>query len=504
MNNRKTGLILSYTETVVNMVCGLFLSSFLLRVLGDFEYGLYQTMSAFVSYLVILEFGTGTVMCRHLLVAKETSDPERKNKITATLWYITLVLGVLILAVGTVFAFSIRKIYVNTIPAEQMSYAVKIFSVMLLYLLFSFFNQTLSGTFIGNENYNIGNIIQISRILCRAVILTVAVVSVKLSIVIAICDAVISFAVLMFTAVYVKRKYAFSFRLRDFDRDVLRDSLPLCIALLLQTVINQANNNVDKFIISIRMNMESVSLYSVAMYIFAMFSSITTKPITMYMPQVAENMRKGLRGKALAKSLVPSGRLVALVGGTVVFGFAVVGRQFIEIVYGKEYTMAWVVALILLVPAFVNMTGGNVENVLDVLNKRQVRSYMLTLTTAINIVLTVWFVGFWGIIGAAVATAISIALGHLTFLNIYYYKALSMNIWALYIDSYKGIVPAQIIAALIGMASCFFIENKYVSFAVGGVVFVVAEFVFLMLFGFNEGERKNVKKLFCKIKKLKK
>ena len=275
--------------------------------------------------------------------------------------------------------------------------------------------------------------------------------------------------------------------------------MPLCIALLLQTIINQANNNVDKFIIGIKMNMESVSLYSVALYIYTMFSSVTTKPITMYMPQVADNMRKGLRGKELTQTLVFPGRLVALIGGTIMFGFAVVGRQFIEIIYGAAYSKAWLIALILLAPAFVNMTGGCVINVLDILNKRQVRSYMLMITTAVNIVLTIWFINLWGVLGAVIATAISLIAGQIILLNIYYYKAISINVWRLYIDAYRGIVPAQILAAAVGFASCCFIKNIYISFLVGGGSFLAAEFGLFMLFGFNTGERAKVKAVCKKI-----
>ena len=41
---------------VVNMITGLVLSSFLLRALGDTEYGLYQTIASFATDLVLREF----------------------------------------------------------------------------------------------------------------------------------------------------------------------------------------------------------------------------------------------------------------------------------------------------------------------------------------------------------------------------------------------------------------------------------------------------------------
>lgn len=41
---RSVGLIISYANIIVNMVNGLVLSAFLLRVLGDVEFGLYQSV----------------------------------------------------------------------------------------------------------------------------------------------------------------------------------------------------------------------------------------------------------------------------------------------------------------------------------------------------------------------------------------------------------------------------------------------------------------------------
>ncbi len=71
MKKRNVGIVLSYAYTFLNMVIGLFMSSFMLRQLGDVEYGLYQTVSSFATYLVLLEFGTGSVMSRNVVVAKE-------------------------------------------------------------------------------------------------------------------------------------------------------------------------------------------------------------------------------------------------------------------------------------------------------------------------------------------------------------------------------------------------------------------------------------------------
>ena len=101
-------------------------------------------------------------------------------------------------------------------------------------------------------------------------------------------------------------------------------------------------------------------------------------------------------------------------------GFFAIGRQFICLVYGSSKQEAWIYALIIIVPMFINMTNGILVNVLNVTNKRLARSLILIGTTALNIVLTWFFIDWIGIIGAVIATAISTLLGQVILMNIYY------------------------------------------------------------------------------------
>ena len=76
MKSRNNGLILSYLNTVLNMIIGFFLSSFFVKMLGDTEYGLYQMVTSFVGYLVLLEFGTGTAMTRNICKCRAQNSSE--------------------------------------------------------------------------------------------------------------------------------------------------------------------------------------------------------------------------------------------------------------------------------------------------------------------------------------------------------------------------------------------------------------------------------------------
>lgn len=107
MKKRNIGIVISYIYTFLNMVIGLFLSSFLLKKLGDVEYGLYQTVSSFATYLVLLEFGTGSVMSRNVVVARNKKDENYLKQCISTVWYMTVFLSVAICIVSILLYFNL-------------------------------------------------------------------------------------------------------------------------------------------------------------------------------------------------------------------------------------------------------------------------------------------------------------------------------------------------------------------------------------------------------------
>lgn len=500
LKNRGIGIAISYIYTFLNMVCSLIMSSFLLRMLGDTEYGLYQTVSAFATYLVMLEFGTGTVMSRNISLCRSKGEEEKLKNNISTLWYTTLFLSVVILLVSVVFFLNIGNIYKNTMTPEQVEYAQEIFIVMTAYLIFSFFTHTFNGVLLGMEHYTFANTMNIIKILSRSLLLVAVVTFKPYAMSIVLIDLLVSAMVFVVTFASCKKKYNIKLKFKYFDKSILVESLPLCLALLLQAVINQANSSVGKFIIGIKMTLESVALYSVVQYIYTLISTVTTIPITMFLPQVARDISSGLKEKELTRTLVAPCRLVVMIGGTLLFGFFAIGKQFITIFYGASKQSAWGYALLIAIPMFINMTNGVIINVLDVTNKRLARSLSLAGTTLLNIVITLILIPKYGILGVAIGTATSLILGNILVMNIYYKKSLKLNVIWLYYQAYKGLLPYQIFSGVIAYFIAGLIDNLYISFFVGGFLYVFLVFFFIYFWGLNELEKNKIEGFLKKIK----
>lgn len=256
--SRGAGITLSYVNTFLNMICGLFLSAFLLRSLGDTDYGVYQTVSSFANYLVLLEFGTGTVMTRNLSACRArnaTKDEIEKN--VSTIWTITNVLSLVIIAVSALFYLSLGSIYSNSLDAGQIEYAKQIFVVITVFLLVSFYLQTLNGITLAFEHYTFTSKTSIMKVVSRTVLLIVLVPIIKKALIIAAVDAAVGICLVVYAYIYCKRNFKIKINITGFDKSILKASLPLCMAIFLQALVNQANSNVAKFIIGIKLDPET-------------------------------------------------------------------------------------------------------------------------------------------------------------------------------------------------------------------------------------------------------
>ena len=490
---RSRGIAISYIYTILNTVIGLFISAYIIRMMGQTEYGVYQTMTSFATYLTLFQFGTGSIMTRNIsLCRKDGSETQLYKKNTSTIWTVAVVQAVIIASISIVFYLMIDVIYQKSLTTGQIQYGKLLFLIVALKMILTFFIQVLNGIILGCEHYSMSTIVQLVFLLVRTGLVVALLLFKPFAIYLVILDAVLEIIMFIFTYCYCRKNLAASFSFKYFNKKIFMNALPLAMALFLQTIINMANGNVDKFVIGILMSPEAVSVYSIGMFIYTTFSSLTTIPISMYMPKVAADMREGKQGAELTKSLIQPCRLIFLIGGLVLFGFIVIGRQFISIVYGSDYIEAWAIAVVIMIPMLINMSNGVLVNVLDIMNKRLSRSFFLLITTIGNIILTIWWIQTWGMLGAAVATGICTLIGQDLLLNIYYNKVIKIRILYLFKETFRGILPSLVLATVLGFLSINWITNQYLQFVVGGMVFGLVMGVSMIAFGANSYEKQKI------------
>lgn len=492
-SQRKLGMLLSYGGNLLLVAVNIFITPFLIKSLGDAEYGVYQMMASLAGYLVLMNFGTSTVMTRYVSMYLGKGDKKGERNYIAMCLMITGVLMALIIAVAAVMYFFIDDIFAVSLTQKQIEKSQQLFLILALTLVITLAAQAVQGIIVAYEKFVFSSGWNLVRPVLKAGLLVTLFMIKADSLVIVLVDLLISVIYLGACCIYAFGVLKATPKLYKFDKTIFFSSAAFSLAIMLQAIVNQVNTRVDTTILGIMVSPESVTIYSVAMQVFQVFSSLSTAAVAIYLPKFTKMVASGdCTGEKLTGAMIPPSRLQTLISGAITFGFIVCGRDFIHMWMGEGYQQAYVIALIVMIPNFLVYTNSVVESVLDAMQKRLVRSVVLCCVAVANILISIVFVHFFGAIGAPVGTALTTVAGPLIIMNIYYQKAVGIGLRQLFCGIFKGIMPCLLISAAVSLPLAILLPVSVWGLFVKGGVFVAVLVLTLMLFGFNKDEKTTV------------
>ena len=153
MNKKSLGIILSYLLIVVDIVVGVLFVPFLLKSLGDQEYGLYKLMLSTASYLSVLDFGIGGTITRYVVKFRTQKNGRDEENFLAMGFLIYAILALLVIAFAVGIALFIPNIYAVSITPEQYGYAQTIFMLICAQTAVALFNHAFNGLLLAYEKY---------------------------------------------------------------------------------------------------------------------------------------------------------------------------------------------------------------------------------------------------------------------------------------------------------------------------------------------------------------
>lgn len=79
-NQLKAGAILTYVSLVIGNVIALLYTPFMLKALGQEEFGLYSLANSVVGYLTVLDFGFGSATIRYTAKYRAENNLEKAKE----------------------------------------------------------------------------------------------------------------------------------------------------------------------------------------------------------------------------------------------------------------------------------------------------------------------------------------------------------------------------------------------------------------------------------------
>jgi O-antigen/teichoic acid export membrane protein len=231
----------------------------------------------------------------------------------------------------------------------------------------------------------------------------------------------------------------------------------------------------------------------------SLYIQMSTAVSSVFIPKVNQIVASSDDNRELTQLMSRVGRIQYIILMLILTGFIFFGKRFIGLWAGAGKEQAYYVALLLMAPVTVSLVQNLGIEIQRAKNKHKARSVVYACLAIGNVGVSIGLVPYWGVVGAAAGTTISLILGNILFMNWYYHKKLGLDMITFWKDI-LALVPATLVVCLVGWVYTYFVKvNSWMILALSAGVFAVVYAAALWLLGLNRYEKQLVRKMLRKL-----
>jgi O-antigen/teichoic acid export membrane protein len=494
VSQRRYGATLSYVSIFVNVVTGLAFTPFLVRSLGQAEYGLYSLVGAFAGYLAILDLGISDSVVRFVARYRARHDREGEQDFLGFITVLYVAISLLVLAGGVVIFYYLPALFKSSLTPHEVALARSMFVVLLVNITATILLNPLSAMMVAHERFVLLRTIEIVSGIAGTLATCALLLLGGRSLAVTVVATGVSFAVLLVKAGYAVSRLGFRFRPRLPGWPMAREVAFFAVSLFVVVLVEQIYWKLDNVIIGVMVNASAVAVYSIGMSFHKYFMSFSTAVSKVMMPRVVQRVEAGAGGHELTDLLIKVSRIQAIVLMLILTGLVAFGREFIELWVGPPYRTAYAIMLVTLVPFSLELVGNVRNQIMQAKNIYWHRSYIVFVISLANVAATVLLVGRMGILGAAIATGGGICLGYIAVNAVLWAKA-GIEVGRYHRELASGIAPAALLSLATGVLLNEMGHSSWLMLCVRIACFTLVYLLALWTVGMNEYEKALVRDL---------
>ncbi len=448
------GVLLSFIAQGIAILVNLGYTPFVIRILGQNEYGLYQLVQSVVNYLNLMNFGfTFAYISFYSRATAEGGDSvARLNGM-----FLRIFLSIaLVCVVAGAFLVSHIQLLGSRLSASDYDTARKIMILLTLNMVCSFPNSVFTvyiaarEEFVFKQGMVILNYLLIP--LCGLPVLYAGLGSVGLAAV-TMGLAVLKLALNM---IFCLRKLGMPFCFGRFDRVLFAELVGFTFFVFLSDVVDQLNGNVDKFLLGRMLGTGAVALYSVGFELNSYFTFCSWAIPEMFVPEVNRIVVEEKDDAKLTGLFARIGRYNNYILLLVLTGFFLAGRPFIRLWAGESYeNTSWMVGMILMLAGYIPGVQSLGVNIQSAKRMHKPRAAIYFLIACVNVGVSIGLIHLWGVVGTSLGTLAALMLGTGLFMNLYYHFRIRLNV----ITFWKTLLRWTAQAAALCAATWLLIRN---------------------------------------------
>ena len=492
VNQIKAGAILSYLTQLVHILSALIYTPIMLRLLGQTEYGLYQLAASVISYLSILTLGFDVSYLRVYSKRKVENDERGIAALNGMFLIVFSALAIICLACGSMLAINAELVFGARLSLFEINRAKTLMVILLFSMAIAFLNSVFSNFITAHEKFFFQRFIVFLKTLFNP-FLTLPLLIMGYG---SVAMVTISFSLTIFeffsNIYYCLKKLKMKFSFRAFEFKLLKELWTFTAFVFIANIVNQLNWHIDKFILGRMIGTVAVAVYSVGAQLNGLYTTLSSVISGVFVTRVNSMVAEKKSGKAITDLFTKIGRVQFILLALVFSGYILYGREFVIMWAGEEYSSAYVIGIMLMLPVTVtNIQTIGVE-IQRAKNKHKILAIVNLCIAIINVFLSIVLVNYYGIIGAVIGTFVSVTVGNV-FINIYYHKRLDINI-ILFWKEIIRFLPAVCVAVIFGvLLKKIIVMSGIVGFITKVFLYAIIYCISMWLLGMNENEKVQIK-----------
>lgn len=492
MNDKKqlgVGAVISYVAVVVNLVVGLFYTPWMVRQIGQSQYGLYTLANSLIT-LFLLDFGLSATTARYISNYQAAKDEQSINNFLGIVYKFYIIVDFVVFVVLTIIYFFIDKIYVKLTPEELRQFKV-------VYIIAASFNVvnlpfvTLNGILTAYEKFIQ---LKLADLIYRVLLVGLTVVALSFGLglyALVAIQAICGLIIIFYKMIVIKLTTPIKVNFKYSDKQLSVNIITFSFWVMISTIAQRLIFNITPTILGVVANSAAIAIFGIVTTIEANTYVITTAINGMFMPRIS---RAYISGNDINEELMPLminvGRFQFSLNGLIFVGFALVGQSFISLWVGNDYSVAYYCILLVIFPGMFFNSLQVANTAMTVKNKVKLQAIVAVICGIVNVALSFILSKFYGVIGACISICVAYFLRAILY-HIIHVKVMKFNIKKFIIQCYLRMLPVIIITFGFGLILNYFIANGGWGKLFLKCIIIIAFYLLALLFiGLSRNERK--------------
>lgn len=498
MSQIKTGAILSYTSIFLGTIISIVYTPFMLRMLGQGEYGLMSLANSVVGYLGLLNLGLGSAMTRYISKFKAENNKDMENAVMTLFLKLFSIIALVIFIAGGFLIFNVNGLFEQTLTHEEFHKLQILMGLMTFNIAISMISSVFYAVLMAYERFIFTRLVGVINTILTPLIMLPLLIGGYKAIGITVASTLLNIVNIAIIIFYSFKILKVSIRNKKFEKSFIKELFGFSFFVLLAMIVDKVYWGTDQFILGAVSGTVAVAIYNVGANFTTYFMSFSTAITGMFLPRLTQMDVNKVSDQEFTDLFIKVGRVQFLILAYILGGFIVLGQNFIKLWAGENYSESYWIAIVILIPFVVPLIQNLGLQLLYARNKHKFRSILLLIIAIFNVIISIPIAKLYGGFGCALVTGISFVIGQIIILNWYYYKRMKINIPLFW----RKMVPLIITFVCdLGLNHLIFIQFNENSWSVLFIQFIIYSIIYIVsswLLGMNNYEKELIKSIFQK------